>query len=80
MESATTTSEAVWPRVRGDTTPLSGVASVIIPAHDEAGSIERCLTSLAADPGSDALDIVVVANGCTDTTAEQARRHAVRCR
>ncbi len=45
------------------------VASVIIPAHNEAKVIERCLRSIldASEPGE--LDIVVACNGCTDATA-----------
>lgn len=45
--------------------------SVIIPAHNEAGVIERCLTRLMH--GLDAtVDIIVVCNGCTDRTASLA--------
>jgi len=49
------------------------VTSVVVPAHDEAAVIGRCLRALlaGADPGE--LDVVVVANGCTDDTAERAR-------
>ena len=49
-------------------------ASVIIPAHNEASTIERCLRALLDDPHGDQLDVVVVCNGCTDDTAERARR------
>lgn len=46
--------------------------SVVIPAHDEGRVIGRLLGPLvgAARPGE--LDVVVVANGCTDNTAEVA--------
>ncbi|MBK5222606.1 MAG: glycosyltransferase family 2 protein [Acidimicrobiia bacterium] len=49
--------------------------SVVIPAHNEAAVIERCLRSLAvgAEEGLQ-LEVVVVANGCTDDTADRARR------
>ena len=45
----------------------------MIPAHDEAAGIRRCLDALfdAVAPGE--LDVVVVCNGCTDDTAALAR-------
>lgn len=46
--------------------------SVVIPAHNEASGIERCLRALLADPVND-LVVVVVANGCNDDTAARAR-------
>jgi hypothetical protein len=56
---------------RGTNTP---VASVVIPAHDEAQVIAGNLRSLleGTDPGR--LEVVVVCNGCTDETADIARR------
>jgi glycosyltransferase involved in cell wall biosynthesis len=47
-------------------------AAVIIPAHNEASVIERSLTSLRSglDPS---VAVVVVCNGCADSTAEIAR-------
>jgi glycosyltransferase involved in cell wall biosynthesis len=45
---------------------------VVIPAHDEASRIDRCLRSLG--PLED-IDVVVVCNGCTDDTAAVARSH-----
>ncbi len=47
--------------------------SVVIPAHDEAAVIARCLGTLLADAETDELEVVVVCNGCTDRTAELAR-------
>ena len=57
-------------RTGGGERPL---ASVVIPAHDEARSIQRCLMSLRVGIDTSALDVVVVCNGCTDDTARRAR-------
>lgn len=50
--------------------------SVIIAAHNEGAVIARCLDALTADAEQVHLDITVAANGCTDDTAEVARRYA----
>lgn len=42
------------------------MASIIVPAHNEANVIEDCLDSLIHQPGVD--NIVVACNGCTDNT------------
>lgn len=47
--------------------------SVVIPAHDEAAVIERLLRSLVSDARSSELEIVVVANGCSDATVPVSR-------
>lgn len=52
--------------------------SVLIPAHNEASYIQNCLGALLASqpldpPGS--IEVLVLANGCTDNTAELARNH-----
>lgn len=47
-------------------------ASVIVPAHDEARSIGRLLASLTAPVGERTLEVIVVPNGCSDSTAETA--------
>src|SRR4029453_18220962 len=49
--------------------------SVVIPAHDEEAVIGRLLDGLVGDAHSDELEIVVVANGCTDATVEVARSY-----
>ncbi|MDT8329044.1 MAG: glycosyltransferase family 2 protein [Roseovarius sp.] len=47
--------------------------SVIIPAHNEAGLIGPCLDAvLASDWAGDGVEVIVVANGCTDTTLPEA--------
>ncbi len=47
-------------------------ASIIIPAHNEAATIVSTVQSLLDDPRREALDVVVVCNGCTDDTAALA--------
>jgi glycosyltransferase involved in cell wall biosynthesis len=55
------------------------MTSVVIAAHNEAAVIGRCLDAvISQDVGEGPLDITVVANGCTDTTAELARQRGVR--
>ncbi|MFU8883178.1 MAG: glycosyltransferase family 2 protein [Rhodobacterales bacterium] len=53
--------------------------SVIIPANNEEALLGSCLKSLLASesPGC-AIEIVVVANGCTDRTADLARDHVAQ--
>lgn len=48
--------------------------SVIIPAHNEASVIGRCLSALAEGAPRGALETIVVCNGCNDETAEIASR------
>ena len=51
--------------------------AVVVPARDEAVSIDACLTAidLAAGWSDVPVQIVVVADGCLDDTAARARRH-----
>jgi glycosyltransferase involved in cell wall biosynthesis len=49
------------------------LGSVVIPAHNEAAGIRRCLDALFADVAPGELDVVVVCNGCADDTAALAR-------
>lgn len=54
------------------------IVSVIIPAHNEARFISRCLEALMAAealPEGWQARVVVVANGCDDDTAALARQH-----
>lgn len=52
------------------------LAVVIIPAHDEEAVIGRLLSALQPNEagGASSLEVIVVCNGCTDRTAEVARR------
>lgn len=52
--------------------------SILVPAHNEAGNIENLLDTLLAQRTEHAriIEIVVVASGCTDDTADLARRVA----
>ena len=51
---------------------LPDVATVIVPAHNEARVIGRLLEQLVAAARLRDLKVVVVANGCTDDTAKVA--------
>ena len=51
----------------------SPIGSVVIPAHNEAAVIGRCLDALLADLAPGELDVVVSCNGCTDDTANIVR-------
>lgn len=58
--------------------------AIVAPAHNEAAGIQRCVRSLlSCEPASDNFAVVVVADNCTDNTAELAReagaRTLVRC-
>ena len=67
---------------RGDQTSQvrEPLASIVIPAHNEAEVIGRCLDALftGVEPGE--LEVIVVCNGCVDETAALARSsgHPVR--
>lgn len=49
------------------------LGSVVIPAHNEAAVIRRCLDALFSGIEAHTLDVVVVCNGCHDETAALAR-------
>jgi glycosyltransferase involved in cell wall biosynthesis len=48
------------------------VVSIIIAAHNEASVVGRCLDALLDDAVPGEFDVTVVANGCTDATAQVA--------
>src|SRR5271155_214732 len=63
-----------------DRTPKATAAkicslAIVVPAHDEAATIVRCVSSIAACTQPDSLNtqIVVIADNCTDATADLAR-------
>ena len=62
-----------WPEQHGQEVSQTPFR-IIIPAHNEEAVIARCLSAIIEDCPVDAgLEIVVVANGCDDLTAEIAR-------
>ena len=48
------------------------MTSIVIAAHNEAGVIGRCLDTLLTEAAPGEFDVTVVANGCTDDTAQVA--------
>ncbi|WP_157981726.1 glycosyltransferase [Protaetiibacter intestinalis] len=56
---------------------MSARMSVIVPAHDEAHVLAVNLARMTSGIPRDALQFVVVANGCSDDTAEIARAAGV---
>ena len=54
--------------------------AILVPAHNEAGAIDRCVRSISACLVPDAVEtqIVVVADNCTDATADFARASGAR--
>jgi cellulose synthase/poly-beta-1,6-N-acetylglucosamine synthase-like glycosyltransferase len=51
--------------------------AVVIPAHNERENLGQCLDSLLADNRDKSAVITVIADNCTDETAEIARRKGV---
>lgn len=50
--------------------------SVILPAHDEAAYIGACLSALLTSEGEISAEVIVIANACSDATADVARGFA----
>ena len=52
-----------------------GTFIVLVPAHDEEQTLPTLLHSIDRAEGRDAVRVVVVADNCSDATAQVARRH-----
>jgi glycosyltransferase involved in cell wall biosynthesis len=50
----------------------AATASIVIPAHDEEQAIAATLRSLLATAAAGEFEVIVVCNGCTDSTAVRA--------
>ena len=48
------------------------MTSVVIAAHNEEALLGRCLDALLSDAEPGEFEVVVVPNGCTDSTARVA--------
>jgi hypothetical protein len=60
------------------TSQVTPRVSVIIPAHNEETVLARSLSTLLRGAAPGEFDVIVVANGCTDATAEVAKACGVR--
>jgi len=82
IELALVTFAGILPPSKHKQQPTVKIAklAVVIPAHDEAGTIARCVQSIAACVVPDSLEtqVVVVADNCTDATADYARTAGAR--
>lgn len=54
--------------------PPTAVASLLVPAHDEERVLPRLLASVPGAARTTTVEVVVAANGCSDGTADGARR------
>lgn len=72
---------ALWPprrTCRGEALETGPIA-IVVPAHNEAGGIERTLAGLLAASRADgATDVWVIADNCDDATAACAERAGAR--
>lgn len=63
--------------VEGFATSEALVGDIIIPAHNEAAVLGRCLDALEPDAFDANVRVIVACNGCTDRTASIARARGV---
>ena len=54
------------------------VISVVIPVKDGGADLERCLTAIAAQEATEAVEVLVIDSGSSDGSAELARRMGAR--
>jgi GT2 family glycosyltransferase len=64
--------------LRGEEDPTSLRIAIVIPAHNEELLIQRCIRGLLACDLVEPEGIIVVADNCTDATAERARAAGAR--
>ena len=60
--------------VRDEAGAVPVLGSVVIPAHNEAKVIGRCLSGLLEGMAPGELEVIVVCNGCTDGSEDVARQ------
>ncbi len=76
---AVLTLAGLLPPARRREVPAGGRIAIVVPAHNEESRLPRTLASLLAECRRDGnAQIAVVADNCTDGTAEVARRHGAR--
>ncbi|MFT4539648.1 MAG: cellulose synthase/poly-beta-1,6-N-acetylglucosamine synthase-like glycosyltransferase [Planctomycetota bacterium] len=64
---------ALQPRKRPQKAARQLHLAIVVPAHDEEGGIERCVSSLkACDAPQGQVDVFVIADNCSDETAQRA--------
>jgi glycosyltransferase involved in cell wall biosynthesis len=51
---------------------------IMIPAHDEAAVVDRCLSAVLGSARPGEFDVVVISNGSTDDTVQRARDAGAR--
>jgi hypothetical protein len=74
-----TTGSLLPRRKRRTLAPRSCRLAIVVPAHNESALIERCVRSIAAsDPSPGHREIVVIADNCTDDTAQRAAAAGAR--
>ena len=56
---------------------VSPLVSIVVPAHNEEALLPACLDALLAQDASESIEIIVVENGSTDSTARVACRPGV---